>query len=288
MAVTSPLVGLLLALFSSFVVAGSARIEVQVGSARTATADYWPGAAEKPALLILHGFLQTRDFPTVRRLAEALADEGYNVLTPTLTLGVSRRLQSLACEAVHTHSMDQDVAELLVWVRWLHGRAGKQPVLVGHSAGGVQLAALLEAHPDLPVEHAILISLTYFGDVDGVASVSQLRAHAAADLATSGDAALQDYALNYCRRYVTTPGNLLSYLAWDAQRLGKALVTADAAVTVVYGDRDERIDKEWLDVLREGGVEVRPVAGADHFFDLEHEFDLLDEVVAVTSGADNG
>lgn len=87
---------------------------------------------------------------------------------------------------------------------------------------------------------------------------------------------------------MTTPGNLLSYLSWDGERLHNALVTANAAVTVVYGDRDERIDRDWLDMLQDGGVEIRPVAGADHFFDLEHEFDLLDEVVAVISGVDNG
>lgn len=263
-------------------------MELLVEPGRTAAADYWPGAAEKPALLILHGFLQTRDFPTVRRLAEALADEGYNVLTPTLTLGVSRRLQSMACEAVHTHSMEQDVAELSMWARWLRERAGKRPVLVGHSTGSVQLAALLEAHPELPVERAILVSLTDFDDVDGVASAAQLRARAESDLAAVGNDALRDYALSYCRRYVTTPGNLLSYLSWDGERLHNALVTANAAVTVVYGDRDERIDRDWLDMLQDGGVEIRPVAGADHFFDLEHEFDLLDEVVAVISGVDNG
>jgi pimeloyl-ACP methyl ester carboxylesterase len=268
--------------------AGSARMELEVGAGRVATADYWPGAVDKPAVLILHGFLQTRDFPTVRRLAEALADEGYSVLTPTLTLGVGRRLQSLACEAIHTHSMGDDVAELLAWTRWLNERAGREPVLIGHSAGGVQLAALLDAHRELPVTRAVLISLTYFTDVEGVASLAELRARADADLAVGGDAALHDYALNYCRRYVTTPAALLSYLAWDDQRLKQALLATSVPVTVIYGDHDKRIDMEWLDVLGEGGIEMRPVAGADHFFDLAHEFDLLDEVVAVTSGVDNG
>lgn len=41
-------------------------------------------------------------------------------------------------------------------------------------------------------------------------------------------------------------------------------------------------------VPQEGGVGVEPVAGADHCSDLEHAFDLLDDAVAVTLGADHG
>lgn len=288
MAVTSPLFGLLLMLLlASSVTAGSARMQLEITPGRTASAEYWPGAADRPAVLILHGFLQTRDFPTVRRLAEALAEDGYSVLTPTLTLGISRRTQSLACEAVHTHSMGQDVAEIAAWVHWLAERAGKRPVVIGHSSGGVQVAAALEARPDLPVARAILISLTYFDHVEGVAGVPELRERAIADRAVDADR-LRRYALIFCRRYVTTPDALLSYLAWDGDRLERALLDVVVPIAVIYGDNDRRIDTEWLGVLREGGITVRAVAGADHFFDLAHEFDLLDEVVAVISGADNG
>ena len=95
MPVNPLILGLLVAASAVPVQAGSARIELEVVPGITAEADYWPGEADKPAVLILHGFLQTREFPTVRRLAEALADEGYSVLTPSLTLGLNRRRQSL-------------------------------------------------------------------------------------------------------------------------------------------------------------------------------------------------
>ncbi len=74
--------------------AGSARMELDIAPGVTAEADYWPGEADMPAVLILHGFLQTSEFPTVRRLAESLAEEGFSVLTPSLTLGLNRRRQS--------------------------------------------------------------------------------------------------------------------------------------------------------------------------------------------------
>ncbi len=83
------------------------RVELEVAPGLTAAAAYWQGEADMPPVLIAHGFLQTREFPTVSRLAESLADFGYSVLKPSLSLGIDRRTKSLACEAIHTHSMQQ-------------------------------------------------------------------------------------------------------------------------------------------------------------------------------------
>lgn len=139
----------LLAFYTSSLLAQSARVSLPVTPNTVSEAEFWPGDADKPALLIMHGFLQTHHFPTVRRLAESLADEGFTVLTPTLSLGLNRRRQSLACEAVHTHSLPQDVAEIRSWTDWLTKRTGKAPVVIGHSTGGVHLVALLDTYPDL-------------------------------------------------------------------------------------------------------------------------------------------
>lgn len=262
-------------------------MELSMGPGLVAEADYWPGEADMPALLILHGFLQTREFPTVRRLAEALAGEGFSVLTPSLTLGLNRRQQSMACEAIHTNSIQQDAAELGAWTEWLAERAGKPPVLIGHSTGGVQMAAMLDAHRDIPVSQAVLVSLSYFGEELGPARVAELQADAAAALAR-GDQRMHRYALTYCREYVTTAANLLSYLAWDKERLRALLVRGPTPATVIYGDQDDRIDRVWLEALAGGGVSVRSVAGANHFFDLTHEFDLLDEVLRVIAEGNHG
>jgi pimeloyl-ACP methyl ester carboxylesterase len=252
-----------------------------------AEAEYWPGEAHLPAVLLLHGFLATREFPTIYRLSEALADEGFGVLAPTLSLGISRRRQSVACEAIHTHSMEQDVAELRTWTRWLAEHTGKAPVVIGHSTGGAQLTAMLDADRGLKIARAILVSLSPFGEEQGPQEVEFLRARAATDQARAVDA-MYPYSLSYCKTYVTTPSNLLSYLKWDKARLMFALTGSAVPVTVIYGDRDERIDKAWTETLRTGGVAVRPVPGANHFFDLAHEFDLLDEVLRAISEDGHG
>lgn len=287
MAVTALILALLVAILPAQADAGSARVELDTPGGAIAEADYWPGAADRPAVLIAHGFLQTREFPTVRRLAEALAGEGYSVLTPSLSLGLDRRRHSLACEALHTHSMPADVAELRAWTAWLAQRTGKPPVLIGHSSGGVQLAAMLDAERDLAVEQAILIGPAYFGADQAGQRLSELKALAAQQLA-HGDDGMHRFALGYCRSYVTTAAGLASYLDWDAERLQAVLAEARTPVTVVFGDRDRDIDRAWLGALGERGVGLRPVAGAAHFFDLRHEFELFDEVLQVISRGRHG
>ncbi len=250
-------------------------------------ADYWPGEAGMPAVLIVHGFLQTREFPTVRRLAEALADQGYSVLTPTLTLGLNRRRQSLACEAIHTHSMQRDVAELRAWALWLAQRTGKSPVLIGHSTGGLQLAVLRDAHPEMAISKVLIISPSYFGEEQGPRGVAALRARAI-EHSSHDDQEVHGYTLGYCTKYVTTAEGLVSYLDWDRDRLRAALVQGVVPVAIIYGDEDERIDTTWLDGIAGGTTRVHPVRGANHFFDLAHESDLLGEVVKVISGGGHG
>jgi pimeloyl-ACP methyl ester carboxylesterase len=284
--VTALIVWLLVAAMPMAVLAGSARMELSMAPDLVAEADYWPGAADMPAILILHGFLQTREFPTVRRLAESLADEGFSVLTPSLTLGLNRRRQSLACEAIHTHSLQQDVAELTAWTMWLAKRAGKPPVVIGHNTAGVLLAAMLDAH-QARIEQALLVSMTAFGQVAPADRIEILRKRAVESVTDAIDE-IQIYSLGYCRDYATTATAFLSYLEWDRDRLGQALTAASVPVTVIFGGKDERADRAWLDSLAVGGVEIRAVAGADHFFDLAHEFDLLDEVIKVITETDHG
>ncbi len=277
----------LLAFLSSAAAAGSARIALPVAAGTVSEAEFWPGEDEKPALLILHGFLQTHHFSTVRRLAESLADEGFTVLTPSLSLGLNRRRQSLACEAVHTHSLASDIDELRVWTQWLVDRTGKSPVVIGHSTGGVHLAALIDTYRDLRIARAVLISLAYFGEEQSTERLIAMRDRAVRDI-QSGEERVRAYSLSFCGEYVTDATNLLSYLEWDRSRVETAVRDAFVPVAIIYGDKDDRVDRNWLETLASLGVTVRSVAGANHFFDLSHEFDLFDEVLAVLEEARHG
>jgi pimeloyl-ACP methyl ester carboxylesterase len=183
--------------------------------------------------------------------------------------------------------MQQDIAELLAWTHWLAEHAGKPPVLIGHSSGGVQLIAMLESNPDLVVDRALLVSLTNFGEGLDPGQNGLLRARANADIERRFNG-MDAYSLAFCRRYVTNAASLLSYLEWDRARLERALLAGTLPVTVIFGDRDQRLDKNWLDRLQAGGVKTRSVPGANHFFDLANEIDLLEEVAQVITGSGRG
>ncbi len=257
--------------------ARSELVAEQQASGFIANALLLPGEPQNKAILLLHGFLQTRDFFTVRRLGEALQDMGYTVLLPTLTLGIDNRRQSLACEAIHSHSMDQDIEEINFWINWLQHRTGKSPTLIGHSAGSLQLLAYLAEEPEPPVERAILISLVAF--VQGpIAKENTAERQRAQEQLEKGDNSLTHYRLAYCDSYTTTPENYLSYVSWDSNKTLEALKNLAIEPTIILGGDDHRLGNDWLPSLGLVGAEVIEIPGANHFFDHEYEFDLVDSI----------
>lgn len=268
---------LLCLLMSAFSVAAHAAIvQLEMRPGIPANAEYVVGERNKPAVLLLHGFLQTREFPTVTMLARGLQDAGYTVLSPTLSLNIPNRGQSLACEAVHKHSLDDDVAEIARWVDWLKSHGQRSIVLVGHSFGSMQLLAYLSTHPDPAVKAYIGASLieAQIGGASRPATLALLENRVQNDPQT-----LITQTLSFCRKYTSTPDGLLSYVRWDQPRLLTALRQAPVSVQLVMGDADNTLGKGWLQVLQHLQVPMVIVHGGSHFMDGEHEFDLLDHTI---------
>ena len=251
-------------------------VREKMPNGRVALATWHPGHEDKPPVLILHGFLQTREFPTVARLGESLAEEGYPVLLPTLTLGVDERRKSLPCEAVHLHSMEQDAEEVAYWVKWLQRRTGKPVTVIGHSAGSSTMLALSQRHPELPVSRMILVSLLSFRPEEASVEGKPVP---------SAGGRLREYRIAFCKRYPSTPEAFASYRAWDAKRTLQALADAPWPVSVILGGADDRVTPQWRARLKASPAELRVVEEAGHFFDTQYEFDLLDEVMDLLGGA---
>lgn len=277
------------AVFSCLTLAGSSpalagtAVETKLPTGKIATADYHAGVPAKPAILILHGFLQTRAFPTVANAGEALATVGHTVLVPTLSLGVSRRAQSLPCEAVHSHTMSEDIAEIDTWARWLANRGHSRIVLIGHSFGSVQLLEYLNRRPSPAVAKALLISLT---DVE-VKQDAKLRGQIGQDLRARiarKDNSLAEIEFGHCKRYVAPPAALLSYLAITRDSILRGLRKPSVPVEVLLGSADDRMGADWADKLAARGVAIRIIDGANHFFDNQHEFDLQDALLQGVQG----
>lgn len=262
------------------ILADAEKLSLTLSSGLRVNADYWQGESDQPSVMIVHGFLQTSSFSTVRRLAESLADSGYSVLTPTLSLGLDDRQQSLSCEAMHLHTMQSDTEEIGLWVDKLKELSGKSPVLVAHSAGSIQAIAYLDNAPKGTVDRSILISLTAFGEGPGAFETLAIAKDMQA-MADAGVERLVDSALAFCKTYLTTPKGFLSYYEWSGDRIKASMAENGVDNHVVVGGKDPRIDLEWIYGLQKSGATVHEVAGANHFFDQAHEFDLLDEVEAL-------
>lgn len=254
--------------------ANAQEVELETSERYIASANYLEGEPDKKALLILHGFLQTRDFSTVKRLGDTLYESGFSVLSPTLSLGMHRRRQSLPCEAIHTHSSQSDAAEIKQWVDWLTEKTGKKPTLIGHSSGSITLLNYLDTYGTEGVEKLILISMSPF--TDKIDPVDKKNLKWARDDLQSGYDSLYTFKLSYCDTYPSTSSAWLSYKQWDQEKLSELTVKYSDLIEVIIGTSDNRLSIEWRDLLRSKGVKISFIEGANHFFDEAHEFDLSD------------
>lgn len=257
----------------------AAEVTETLPSGLRVSADYRPARPEAPSLLVLHGFLVTSGFPTVQAMGDEFSPKGYAVLAPTLSLGITGRRASLACDAIHTHTLKDDLDEIGFWVDWLARRTKGPIVLVGHSFGSVQLLDYAAASPHPRVKGLIGLSMTHVG-AKGEELRTDDRGRAEAHL-RAGDRALDRYSLIYCHgNYVASPEAYLSYASLDRAGLLERLGRVRVPIIAIMGGADHRFGAEWVAAMRQVGVSTRVIDGASHFFDGTHEFDLLDAVDA--------
>ncbi len=281
-----PLLATLIGMLASVTVSANSSniVDVQLPSGKVASAYFQAGKKDRPAVLVLHGFLQTRAFPTVVSVVEAVSTAGYTSLAPTLSLGITKRNKSLPCEAVHMHAMEEDAAELAFWVRWLVKQGYSSVILVGHSYGNLQLLTYLERQPSPAVKQVLLISLT---DVERKQNAQQ-RSSLAEDLRSriaKGSRALVDAEMGHCNKYVSSPAALLSYVSISRESILGALAKSTVPTEVIMGSKDDRMGPDWIEKLISRGIVVRVIPGASHFFDNQYEFDLQESVMKSLQGA---
>lgn len=258
-------------------------VEARLPDGKVASARFQAGKKDTPALLVLHGFLQTRDFPTVVSIMEAASTAGHASLAPTLSLGISRRNKSLPCEAVHIHSLQDDADEVAFWVRWLVRKGYSRVILVGHSYGNLQLLAYLDRNPSPAVRQVLMVSLT---DVE-----RKQNARQRADLVTGlrsrlaqGRHALVEAEIGHCKKYVSPPVALLSYMSISRDSILASLAKSPVPAEVIMGSKDDRMGPDWVDKLVSHKLVVRVIPDASHFFDNQYEFDLQEAVVEALQG----
>jgi pimeloyl-ACP methyl ester carboxylesterase len=254
-------------------------VELAMQGKAVALADFRKGDVDKPAVLLLHGFLQTHSFPTISRLTDSLSGEGYTVLAPTLTLGITHRRQSMACEAINTHTVADGEEEIRRWVQWLKTKKFKNIVLGGHSLGNIYLLSYLSGKPDSRVSKLIGISI-----IEGSLKVGEHARHGLVqnlrDKIQQGGKAILEEQFSFCRQFRSTPASLLSYMEWGPDRIRTAIDKSRIPVTMIMGSKDDRLGKDWLQRLQKTRAKVIIIDGANHFMDGQYEFDLMDHFLA--------
>ncbi len=244
-----------------------------------ARADFRQGNAGKPTVVLIPGFLQTLDSPSVNRLAGNLSSEGYTVLLPTLTLGVTYRNQSLPCEAINNHTVAEGSAELKTWIDWLKAKKTKRIILAGHSLGNTYNLDYLTSNPDSAVIKFIGVSI-----VEGSLKAGErARSKLIADLRNqvrSGSRSILEEQFTYCQKFRATPQCLLSYMEWGPDKVLDSINKVKIPVTMIMGSKDDRLGSDWLDRLKKTKAKVIILQGANHFMDGQYEFDLMDLFMA--------
>ena len=239
------------------------------------------GDVKRPAILVLHGFLQSFQFQTTENIINNLSSLGYTIVGPNLSLGISGRLQSMQCQAPHSHIFDDDLREIDFWIGWLRKQGHTSVILVGHSWGSQHVLGYTETRPQAPIAAVIAISLVR---VEQPAAVHARQVSQAETRAARRDTSLQPYAQSFCKKFMATPQSYLSYARWDDARVMESLTRLQERKLPVYaviGSQDNRIDDEWVQLLRRHTAQVSVIEGANHFFSSIHEFELNDRLEAI-------
>ena len=197
--------------------------------------------------------MTTYEFNTVQSMVNQISELGYTVLAPTLSLGINNRHASLPCDAIHTHTMEDDLAEVEFWVKWLVSRGYRNIVLVGHSSGSLQLAIYVSRHPERAVRKVIATSLVNMQQYTPVATMTG-DIKTADELRTKKPPPLHQYHLVYCADYTSTPQSYLSYIEWSRNKVLETLQQRKVPIVVIMGGSDKRFGPDWITSMRKTGT----------------------------------
>lgn len=271
------LVWLLLSLLAS--VATAQEIAIPLSDGNRALADFRPGNADKPAVFIMHGFLQTSRFSTVQLIADELADNGYNVLAPTLTLNIDQRRHSLTCDAIQNHSLADSNREIADWMAWLKDKGYKDIVLIGHSSGNMRLLSYLSEEGAATPRLFIATAIRSIRDWKYPQQVETQLTTARQD-AQKTPPRIGHYSLAFCHdNYAAPAPAYLSYMAWTESRIVEKLTQLRFPVEIVLGSNDSSLPPNWQQRIRDSGLHLTTIEETSHNFTGPGEFEFQESIL---------
>lgn len=91
--------------------------------------------------------------------------------------------------------------------------------------------------------------------------------------------AIAGYKISFCNKYITSPAAFMSYANWNKEDIIALLKTIRIPLHIIMGGNDTRMNKNWPKMLKQAKANVTVIKGANHFFDAEYEFDLIETVL---------
>ncbi len=253
-------------------------MEVVLPNGLLAEASYLQGDIDKPAILLIHGFLTIHNFNLIQSIATEIAGNHYTVLAPTLTLGISKRRTTLDCDALHLHSMEQDLQEIDWWVTWLTRKGYKKIILMGHSSGAVQIVSYASSYKHKELTKLIALSLIPLSDNNS--SHSRDSNKKALKMIEINDTDIHNFTLTYCIENYSAPARqYMSYAQWDSARILKTLKSIQLPKQTILGSVDISKSYNLIDEIPNTGTRVNIIEGADHFFGSGTELELYDVIM---------
>lgn len=255
----------------------ASEIEEILPNGMLAVAEYSQGDANKPAILLLHGFLTVHTFNLISNIASEIADNHYSILAPTLTLGISKRKSTLDCSALHLHTMESDLGEIEWWVNWLIKKGHKKIILMGHSSGSVEIVNYISQYQHAEVVKFIGLSIIPPGDKNNSHFVTSVKI--ASRMLANRDTDIKTFTLGYCIENYSAPAvEFMSYGQWNSDRILKTLRSIKIHKKIIMGSDDIPVYQDWIRDLESTGTTVDVIQSADHFFANGTEFELYDSI----------
>lgn len=250
--------------------------------------------AASPVVVFLHDAMSHHDSVPVTRIRAALAERGFTVLTPTLTLAIDRRNSPFDCRQVHVHRLVDGVSELDLWVAALR-QAGYRNIWVGGLGLGANVAArfLRNAAREATVTGGILIDP--HSEANGQTAVQDgyalrfglplapLLTQAERLVAAGrGSKGFDAPGLLECRDVRVSAESFLSYLGPDPDRDTPALIPRIAKPLLVLENADnadaEAIVQRIGDMPARGELKLQILPPGDREFHAKAAEDAADAI----------
>lgn len=261
--------------------AAASEISIPLSNGKQGLADFRRGSAERPAIFLLHGFLQTYRFSTIQLIADELASSGYTTLAPTLTLNINQRRQGMSCDAIQNHSVAEGNQEIADWIAWLRTQGYSRIVAIGHSSGSMRLLNYLSEQPPQERIRLIATSIGPIHDWHNPQEVQQ-QIQRAEELARTHPEQIASYTLGFCSHNYPAPARAyLSYMQWSEAWVLQQLQQLSRHVHVILGTNDNWLPPEWGKRLAGTSIPTTLVEGGSHNFNGAAEFELLDLILSL-------